>query len=120
MALKDTHCAFEVLSVSIASGASLTDAVNLYGLRLFAVVMPSAWTAANLTFQTSYDGGTTWANMFDQSGSEITATADTSRCIVVNPTQFAAQQYLRIRSGTSSTAVTQSAARALRLILRAV
>ncbi len=121
MSLKDTSvCAWELLSTTIAGSASLTSAVNLGGLRLFGIIMPSSWTAANLTFQTSADAGLTWANVYDQGGAEVAAAADVSRCILLSPTQFAPLQYVRVRSGTAASPVSQAATRTLQLILRSV
>jgi hypothetical protein len=82
--------------------------------------MPSAWTAANLSFQASPDGGTTWLEMYDQNGNEIVANANASSCIMLSPSQFAPLQFLRVRSGTVSTPVNQGADRSLQLILRSV
>lgn len=110
----------ETLSVTIASGTSLSGAVNLGGLRLFGIVMPSTWTTANLTFQISPDGGTTWNNMYDINGNEITAQAAVARAIMLDPTLFASAQYIQVRSGTNATAVAQGQNSTLQLLLRAV
>lgn len=112
--------AWEAVPVTIANGTSLSAAVDLGGLRLFAVSMPSAWTAANLTFQISPDGGATWTNLYDQSGSEIAATAAASNCVVLTPAQFASAQYIRVRSGSAASPVNQTADRTVQLILRSV
>lgn len=121
MSLKDTCvCAWEAFPVTISSGASLTGTINLSGLRLFSIAMPSSWTAANLTFQMSPDSGTTWVNLRDQSGNEVVAVADASCCVLLTPAQFASIQYLRIRSGTAATPVAQAADRSLQLVLRSV
>lgn len=120
MSLTDTYCSLETVSAAIANGASLSGAINLYGLRPFGVVIPAEWTAANLTFQVSLDKGATWINMADQNGNEISATASAGTCVVLNMAQFASVQYLRLRSGTAATPVAQGGARTLQLILRAV
>ncbi|MDD4615847.1 MAG: hypothetical protein PHW76_01845 [Alphaproteobacteria bacterium] len=121
MSLKDTWTsAWEAAPAAIASGASLSPVLNLGGLRLFAIVMPSGWTAANLTFQMSPDGGATWANIKDQNGVEITAMASALDCLILDPKVFAPIQYLRLRSGTAASPVVQTAARTLSMILRAV
>lgn len=112
--------AMHVLNATIASGASLSDAITLGGLRLFGVVMPAAWTAANLTFQASFDGGTTYVDVYDYNGLEVVATASTSRLIVLDPVVFSAIPLLKIRSGTSGTAVNQGAARTLQIVLRGI
>ncbi|NTU77322.1 MAG: hypothetical protein HGA90_05865, partial [Alphaproteobacteria bacterium] len=58
------------VTATIASGTSLSDAQNLGGLRLFGLVMPAAWTTANLTFQASFDGGATWGDSSSVTTSE--------------------------------------------------
>lgn len=114
-------------SAVIASGASLSGAIDLRGthvtnkgLRLFGIVMPAAWTAANLTFQASFDGGTTYVNMYDYNGLEVVATASTSRLIVLDPVVFASIPLLKIRSGTAASAVNQGGDRTLTLVLRSI
>lgn len=108
------------LPVAIASGTNITGDLNLGGLRLFGIAMPSAWTAANLTFQVSHDFGTTWNNLYDRYGVEYSVTAAASRFIQLDGADFAGAQYLRVRSGTSGTPVAQGADRTLSLVLRAV
>ncbi|MDD2325477.1 MAG: hypothetical protein PHW63_05700 [Alphaproteobacteria bacterium] len=122
MSLKDT-CAsvWEAFPVAIESGDSLTGTINLGGLRLFGIVMPSEWTTANLTFQMSPDAGATWVDVVDQNGDEVLMAGKlVSYVAVEKPAQFAPLQYLRIRSGTSLTPISQSAARVLQLVLRSV
>ncbi len=121
LTLKDTHVsAWESVSIGIDSGTAITAGINFGGFRLFSIVMPDAWTAANITFQMSPDGGSTWANLKDKDGNEINAVAGASDCIVLDHTLFASFQHLRLRSGTSNTPVNQAAVRTVRLILRGV
>jgi len=121
MSFKDTcFSVWEALPVTINSGSSLTDMINLAGLRLFAIVLPSDWTPANLTFQMSPDAGTTWANLNDSNGTEIVAVAETSCCILMDPAPLSSLQYLRVRSGSSAEPIAQSAARQLKLIIRGI
>jgi hypothetical protein len=110
----------DTLTATITNGQSLSGGLNLGGLRLFGIVMPAAWTAANLTFLISPDGGVSWNSLFDSNGVELTAAAAASRCITLDPAMLPAAQWLQIRSGTSTTPVTQGADRVLTLILRAV
>jgi len=119
MSLRNSYAnAWEALPITVGTGASLSETVNLGGFRLFAVGMPSLWTAANLTFQVSPDGGTTWLNLKDQDGNDVMAVATADACIALSPSSFAAAQYLRLRSGTLATPVGQEAARTLKLIVR--
>ncbi len=121
MSVKD-NCtsAYDSLSATIASGASLSGTINVGGLRLFAITMPSAWTAAGVSFQVSSDEGATWANLYDASGNELVSTADAGRCIALDPVPFSFAQYLRLRSGTASAPVAQSSDRVLQLEPRAI
>ena len=121
MSLKDTYiCAWENLPLTLASGSALSDPINLAGLRLFSLFIPDSWTAANLTFQASPDGGATWANLYDRNGNELVAIATPGTCVLLDPQQFAAMPFLKIRSGTASSPVAQTADRALQLILRTI
>jgi hypothetical protein len=108
---------FNDLAATIANGASLSGAVNLGNGGLAAIVMPSAWTAAVLTFQGSSDG-TNFYNLYDDTGSEITATVSTSRIVALQPSLFAGLRYVKVRSGTSGAAVNQGGERALVLLTR--
>lgn len=121
MSLKDTCvCAWETLPAVIAANNANTDKINLGGLRLFGIVMPAAWTAANLTFQASLDGGTTWNNVKDATGAEVTVVASASDCVVWLPAAFSALPMLKLRSGPAAAPVNQAADRTLQLILRSV
>lgn len=121
MSLKDTCVStWEAFPVSLPQNASITERINLGGLRLFSIVMPTEWTSASLTFQMSPDGETAWSNIKDSTGGEITAIANAGDCIVLDPSLFAAFQYIRIRSGTIALPITQESARSLRLLLRRV
>ena len=102
------------IPVVIAINTSLSSAVQIFGGLLSIIEMPAAWDAANLTFQTSGDG-TNYFNVYDDSGTEVTVTASTSRRIRLEPSQWAGIQYIKIRSGTAGVAVNQTAARTLYL-----
>jgi hypothetical protein len=78
--------------------------------------MPAAWTAATLTFQVSYDG-TTFVDLYDDTGTEIQWQAAASRFIVPSaPSQFFGIQALKVRSGTTGTPVNQGADRAIQVV----
>lgn len=122
MSLKDTYaCAWESIPVTIAANGSLSGAINLGGLRLFAVVAPANWSSSKITLQMSPDGGSTWVDVYDANGNEVFGTAEPSRCIAFDPKYFSSIQYLRLRSGTSATPVAQTGTdRTLQLIVRTV
>ena len=106
------------VSATIAAGGSLSGEVTLpLGYYLAALVMPSAWTAADLTFQISADNAT-FADFYDNAGVEITVPAAASRAIMLDSDTWRAVRFLKVRSGTSATPVNQSSSRTITLICR--
>ena len=113
-----------VKTVTIESGQSLSTEVDLEDYQLCAIEMPSAWDAATLTFQGSSTSGGTFKDIksngleVTEPGSNLTASAGVINAIDVNAMALAPIRYLKIRSGTSGSAVNQTANRTLTLILK--
>lgn len=103
-------------TATVALGESLSGAVDCSAGRAARISMPAAWDTANLTFQASADG-VTYNNLYDSSGTEYTVTAAASRSILLPLVDFISIRYLKIRSGTSGSAVNQTAARTITLVL---
>jgi len=110
-----------IIPVTIASGGSLSSEVYLGANRILAAIdMPADWTAANLTFQASYNSGGTFDNMYDQYGTEKTVVAAEDRFIPLDdPAFWLGVHYIKVRSGTSGSAVNQAAGRTIYLITKA-
>jgi len=98
-------------NVAIANGASLSDPIDLTGLVLVGLQMPSAWTAAAITFQASADG-TTYADFYS-AGSELSLTVSASQFIRLDSSIMLSARWWKVRSGTSGTPVNQGAARTI-------
>ena len=106
----------QVFNAVIDSGASLSPAVDLIDTRLFGFVMPAAWTAAAMTFSVSADG-VTYNDLYDDTGTEVNLTVSASKFIALsNPQRFLGIRYLKVRSGTTGSAVNQGAARTIQLV----
>jgi len=103
-------------AVTIASGSSLTAAIDMQGYALLRIDLPGAWTAASLTFQVSVDG-TNYVNLY-KDGSEYTKSEAAASCgVAINPADAVLlHRYLKIRSGTAASPVNQQAARTLTLV----
>ncbi len=110
---------YRVHEVTISAGSALSAAVQLGDRHAVGIEMPGAWTAANLTFQASADGST-YRDLYDDSNNEYAVNADADRYLILNPADFAGIRFLKIRSGTSSSPVNQSAQRTLKLVMRTV
>ena len=119
-------------TVTIASGQSLSGYIDLFGCDLVAIYMPSAWTAAPLTFQVSpYDPAdsrfTQWNELYKSTGENdgaeyiVSSTAAAAVQVVTLPEDdFCGFRFLKVRSGTSASPVNQAASRSLILICRPV
>lgn len=102
-------------TATIASGASLSSEIRLpEGYYLTGVQIPDTWTttAAGCTLQVSIDGAT-YSNAYDETGTEITFQAATSRWVRLP--ELGSLRFYKIRSGTSGTPVNQAGDRVLNL-----
>jgi hypothetical protein len=105
-------------TATIANGESLSDAIILDEGFLVGLILPATWTTANLTLQAAGENDeSTFQNVYDQAGTEVTITAAASRYVILEPAKFAGIKKLKIRSGTSGTPVAQAAARSIVAIL---
>ena len=105
----------EAEAVTIASGQSITPAINLGGRIPVGVFMSAGWTAAGMTFQGSPDGST-YYDIHDANG-EINMTVSAGIYVAFDPTKLFGVNFLKVRSGTSGVPVNQGAERILTLML---
>ena len=112
-----------VVAVTIESGQSLSSVARLRSENLTqlctptAILMPSAWTTAGLTFQVSVDG-TTFFNLYDDSGAEVSVSTAANRAVYIPAAYFWGMRFLKVRSGTAAAPVNQGAARTLQVVCR--
>src|SRR5690242_8642270 len=102
-------------TTTIANGSSLAPAIDIGPNTLVAVVMPAAWDAAAMTFAGSIDG-TNFFPLYDETGTEINIPVAASRYVKLDPSVFAGVRYVQVRSGTSGSAVNQTANRVITLV----
>jgi hypothetical protein len=105
----------------IAAGQSLSGPVLMGADTLVAISMPSSWVNASLTFQASPDGGTTWQELYDGAGNEITVVAAANQFIALSglPSYvWRGINALQVRSGTLAAPVVQTAGATITLIGR--
>lgn len=114
---------FTQQSATIASGASLSGAVDLGAFRVVGVIMPAAWTAAGVTFECAAELAVTGGNdptvfvpVCDSAGTQFALTAAASKFIAV-PDLFQCSSTIKVRSGTTAVGVNQGADRTIVLIL---
>jgi hypothetical protein len=117
----------DFFTATIAAGQSLSGQVSLGQKTLVGIYMPAAWTAADLTFQVSGDGGTTFEEFVvtDLTAANAVATVQVhtpaaSQFIGLDPAKFRGVNCIKVRSGTSGTPVNQVAQAVITLALRGV
>ena len=107
---------------TIANGTALSGAIPIGVDTLVGLWMPAAWTAANITFQVSPDGGTTWLELLNDAGTAVTLTNPVGGAFIVMTTApkyaFRGINMMKVRSGTSGVPVNQVADRIMTLIGR--
>ena len=106
--------------VVIASGASQSGAIDLTekGSIMIGIQMPAAWTAAKLTFLGSFDG-TTYGDLYDESGEYQIYSAVAGAFISTSFLSFLGLRYLKLRSGVTATPVNQGAERTFNIVIAA-
>ena len=99
-------------TATIAINTNLSDAVDIGNSIAGCILVPTI-DSATLSFQGSPDG-VTYSSLYDSAAAEVTTgTASTGGRTVALPTTVLACRFVKIRSGTAATPVTQTAARSL-------
>lgn len=87
-------------TVTIASGATDSGAIDLNGYTLCGMFIPSAITGTTITFKAD-DGTGTYVVMENGAGANISATVSASKYIALSPTDFAGVGKLKLVSSAS-------------------
>ena len=97
-------------TATIASGESLSHKIDVGNGKFHGLSIPAGWAAGAtaITFQVSHDG-VTWQDLYNDTGTEVSATAAASRNVSLSSIalDLAPWRFIKIRSGTSASAVTQ-------------
>lgn len=104
------------VTATIGVGASLSGAVGTGGLDLQAIIVPSGWDAADITFQASHDGTNYYDCYIASADTEVTVQASASRYITIPAGTINGASWLKVRSGTTGSAVNQADAVTLTLL----
>jgi hypothetical protein len=91
---------------TIARGESLSDGVDCSAGEIVRITVPQEFTEANLTFQVSTDGNL-YNDLFDDSGDEITVTANPDSGIVITGRWTRSIAFIKFRSGAREHPVEQ-------------
>jgi len=96
------------VTATIAAAGSLSAPVNLQGCTIARMELSTFASSAVLTFQTSSNGGT-FLEMVDFYATPIQYPASTGNvAVVMIPQDWYRMRWMRVRSGTAASPVTQS------------
>ena len=101
--------------IDISADTSNSLGVSTDGMLLTGIIFPAAMTGSNVTFDFALDNST-WADVVETDGTEVTYTVSVGNATRVDPSgwAFASSGYLRITSDG-----TEAADRNITLIFRA-
>jgi hypothetical protein len=106
---------------TIETGQALSGPTPLGALTLVGISMPAVWTPAVLTFQVSPDGGTTWQELYDGAGNEVTFMTGGGQLLIplVDPSSaWRGINMVQVRSGTAGAPVDQVSGAVINLVTR--
>lgn len=110
------------LVASIGKNSSLAAAgVDIGSAKCIGLIMPAAWTTADLTFQVCATLGGTYSNLMDATGAEVTVPVAVNGAYTIsNATQalLAPWRYIKVRSGTAASAVSQADVRSITFVVK--
>lgn len=93
------------LSVVIANGAQESAAINCGGLTFCGVFLPEAFTGTSISFETSFDLGTTWVPVKSTTaGTTLSYTVAQGTYCAIDPKDFQGINFLKIKSGSAEAA----------------
>ena len=112
-------------TATIALNGTQSNAIDLEGYQLAALIMPAAWTASGgITFLASDTLDGTYGPVYDDTGTEVKVTAASGGAagtripIVQNAVALASLRFIKLRSGVAGTEVAQGAERIITLSLK--
>lgn len=100
----------QIQGFTIASGGTLSNMLLIDGADRMSIVVQTGATTTSFTFQASHDGNKFY-ELTDSAGNAVTVTGVASaRCISLSQGHLTQNvKFMKIRSGTASTGIVQTA-----------
>ena len=106
------------ITVTIASGAALSDAIKCDRFSGGFIFVPVTWTAADIGFHTNYVRGGTFVEASSTTGSLLDITGVVSGKAFFIPPELFGATYIKLWSQSAGVGVNQSAERTIHVVLK--
>jgi len=106
-----------IKTATILINENSSNVIDLEGEVIEAIIMPSEWTTASITFSVSVDN-INFRPLYYK-GTEYTIDTFVDTHLAIDSTPFNSVRFIKVRSGLAGTGVTQLATRVLSVITKA-
>lgn len=89
-------------TLTIGNGATVSDALDLTGLAVVALVFPASMTGTTMTFQGSVDG-TNYLALYNTAGSALSITVQSSSIVLFSAYDLVGMKFIKLVSGSAET-----------------
>jgi hypothetical protein len=91
---------FQTQQVTVASGNTTSDTINLNGFGMVGLILPAALTSTTMTFTGSQDG-VNFTSLYNVVGTQLAITIAASRLILFSPGDFVGINYVQLVTGSA-------------------
>jgi len=89
-----------VVTTTIASGQTVSDAINLSGTTVVGISFPAALTSTSISFQSATAEGGLYQPVMDESGANVSYIAEQGKYLTIHPAVLTGVRFLKIVAGT--------------------
>lgn len=94
---------FAKQTLTIANGATLSDALRFDHYEYLGLIFPASFTGATVTFVASDTEDGTYVDVLKDDGNAYTVTASDSKAVAIDPRYVAPWRFLKVKSASAET-----------------
>jgi hypothetical protein len=105
------------VTATIPAGESLSNEIDASAGKVIRIIMPAAWTPANLSFQIADLGTGPFNDVFTRDGGEFLMACTPGKVYAIGTSEWASEGFIKVRSGSAQAPIVQDAARAFTFVV---
>ncbi|MDG1287033.1 MAG: hypothetical protein P8P30_05645 [Rickettsiales bacterium] len=94
------------LTATIADTATESDAIDLSGTTLSAIAFPAEFDGTAVTLKAASSADSTFVDVHDMAGTQMSITASASRMTVIEPAKLAGVRFIKLVADTAQDGAT--------------